>query len=128
MQDASPASRCAEPEAEQAHRELLLRLYEKSPLKKAKFAAIEQMLPDTRGKVCLDIGADNGVLSYLLRQRGGQWHSADLDQDVVTAISAMVGGRVHQFDGGRTVSEQDSHGPAPGAVIQGMGMHFRTDE
>ena len=107
MQDVAPASGCSETEAERAHRQLLLRLYDKSPLKKAKFAAIEQMLPDSRGKVCLDIGADNGVLSYLLRQRGGEWHSADLDQEVVTAIGAMVGGRVHQFDGGRTEFPDD---------------------
>lgn len=105
--DELPANRCSETEAVEAHRQLLLRLYEKSPLKKAKFAAIEQMLPDTGGKVCLDIGADNGVLSYLLRQRGGEWHSADLDEDVVTAIGAMVGERVHRFDGGRTEFPDD---------------------
>ncbi len=85
-----------------AERELLLRLYDKSVLKKAKYAAIAAWLPDVQGKTCLDVGADNGVLSYLLRQRGGEWHSADLDAGVVESIQRMVGDRVYQFDGGQT--------------------------
>jgi SAM-dependent methyltransferase len=93
--------------ATQSPQQQLLGLYEKSPLKKAKFAAIEELLPDTSGMVCLDIGADNGVLSYLLRQRGGEWHSADLDEDVVAAIKNMVGDQVHQFDGGPTEFPDD---------------------
>lgn len=63
---------------------MLLKLYDKSILKKAKFAAIEQFLPDLNNKTCLDIGADNGVISYLLRQKGGDWYSADLDEHVVS--------------------------------------------
>ncbi len=85
-----------------AERQILLKLYEKSVLKKAKYAAITAYLPDTAGKVCLDVGADNGVLSYLLRQRGGEWHSADLDALVVESIRRMVGSRVYRFDGGPT--------------------------
>ena len=83
-------------------REILLKLYDKSVLKKAKHAAIAAWLPDVRGKNCLDVGADNGVLSYLLRQRGGEWYSADLDARVVQSIQRMVGDWVYQFDGGRT--------------------------
>lgn len=81
---------------------LLLRLFDKSVLKKAKYAAICRYLPVLRDEECLDIGADNGVISFLLREQGGHWHSADLDQDVVDSIRAMVGDRVYQFDGGRT--------------------------
>ncbi|MDH3280198.1 MAG: class I SAM-dependent methyltransferase [Gammaproteobacteria bacterium] len=83
-------------------RDILLKLYDKSVLKQAKHAAIAAWLPDVRGKTCLDVGADNGVLSYLLRQRGGEWYSADLDARVVESIQRMVGDRVYQFDGGRT--------------------------
>ncbi len=82
--------------------QMLLKLYDKSILKKAKFAAIEQFLPDLSNKTCLDIGADNGVLSYLLRQKGGVWFSADLDEHVVSSIRQMVGSNVLQLDGGKT--------------------------
>ena len=81
---------------------MLLKLYDKSILKKAKFAAIEKYLPELSNKICLDIGADNGVISYLLRQKGGEWHSADLDEHVVSSIQDMVGDNVLQLDGGRT--------------------------
>ena len=43
--------------------------------KQAKFGRIEGFLDDSRKKPSLDIGADHGVISYLLRQRGGQWFS-----------------------------------------------------
>lgn len=81
---------------------LLLRLFDKSVLKKAKYAAISRYLPDLDGRQCLDIGADNGVISYLLRERGGEWTSADLDEEVVESIRMMVGDRVYRVDGGET--------------------------
>jgi SAM-dependent methyltransferase len=71
-------------------------------LKQAKFGRIEGFLDDPRGKTSLDIGADNGVISYLLRQRGGQWHSADLDERAVESIRQLVGENVHRLEGART--------------------------
>ena len=87
---------------------MLLKLYDKSILKKAKFAAIEQFLPDLKDRTCLDIGADNGVISFLLRQKGGGWYSADLDEHVVTSIRQMVGSNVMQLDGGKTEFADDT--------------------
>lgn len=87
---------------------LLLRLFDKSVLKKAKYAAISRYLPEAAGRECLDIGADNGVISYLLRQRGGRWSSADLDRDVVESIRVMVGDRVYLLDGGGTPFDDDT--------------------
>ena len=87
---------------------MLLRLYDKSILKKAKFAAIENYLPVLEDKVCMDIGADNGVISYLLREKGGQWTSADLDEHVVSSIRQMVGSNVVQLDGGVTDFDADT--------------------
>ena len=84
------------------YQSMLLRLYDKSILKKAKYAAIRRYMPVTSSERCLDIGADNGVLSYLLRESGGHWTSADLDPAIVAGIKQMVGDRVELFDGGRT--------------------------
>lgn len=95
----SPKAATVEPTEYQS---TLLRLYEKSILKKAKFAAIRRYLPPTNNLRCLDIGADNGVLSYLLRESGGDWTSADLDPAIVDGIKQMVGTQVELFDGGRT--------------------------
>ena len=77
-------------------------LFNRSVLKQAKFRQILAHLDEPAGKNNLDIGADNGVISYLLRQRGGRWYSADLDPRAVASIRQLVGSDVYQFDGGRT--------------------------
>jgi SAM-dependent methyltransferase len=82
-----------------------LALFNKSVLKQAKFRQILTRLDDPVGRRSLDIGADNGVISYLLRQRGGDWHSADLDERTVRSIRQLVGTGVHQIDGGPTSFE-----------------------
>jgi len=77
-------------------------LFSRSVLKQAKFRQIESLLDDPAGKTNLDIGADNGVISYLLRRRGGQWHSADLDEHTVASIRQLVGENVHRLEGAGT--------------------------
>lgn len=104
---------------------LLLRLFDKSVLKKAKYAAICRYLPDLEGRDCLDIGADNGVISLLLREKGGRWRSADLDPDVVESIRRVVGEEVYLFDGGRTPFEDDTFDLV---VIIDFLEHIRDDE
>ncbi len=74
-------------------------LFAVSVTKQAKLRALAAMIGDTRGKVCLDVGSDNGVISLLLRERGGEWSSADLDETTVAEIRALVGGRVCRIDG-----------------------------
>lgn len=88
--------------------EWALALFNRSVLKQAKFRQIVARMDDPRGKRGLDIGADNGVISYLLRQRGGQWHSADLDERTVASIRQLVGTDVHQIDGGKTPFETEA--------------------
>jgi len=105
--------------------QMLLKLYDKSILKKAKFSAIAQYLPDLDDKTCLDIGADNGVLSYLLRQKGGHWFSADLDEHVVSSIQEMVGSNVLQLDGGKTDFEDNTFDLI---VIIDFLEHIHTDK
>jgi SAM-dependent methyltransferase len=85
-----------------ADTEWAVALFRKSVLKQAKLRRILELLDDPAGKTNLDIGADNGVISYLLRQRGGRWSSADLDERAVASIRQLVGNEVYQLDGATT--------------------------
>lgn len=84
-----------------------IRLFSKSVLKQRKFEEIVALLGPTGRCHCLDIGADNGVISYLLRRRGGSWKSADLDEPSVAAIRELVGTEVYQIDGQCTPFQDD---------------------
>lgn len=77
-----------------------VRLFRKSVLKQEKLREIERLRPPLEGKTCLDIGGDNGVVSYLLRQKGGTWHSADM-AETVEAIRQIVSKNVHPLEGAR---------------------------
>lgn len=77
-------------------------LFNRSVLKQEKFRRITELMEDPAGHTCLDIGADNGTISYLLRRRGGQWYSADLDERAVASIRELVGDHVYQLEGSRT--------------------------
>ncbi|HEX5043428.1 MAG TPA: class I SAM-dependent methyltransferase [Candidatus Polarisedimenticolaceae bacterium] len=105
-------------------RRFALGLYAVSVLKQAKVRAITGMLGDTEGLRCLDLGGDNGVVSLLLRERGGSWASADLDERTVASIRELVGTDVARCDG--------SHLPFPDAafdrvVIVDMLEHIEED-
>jgi SAM-dependent methyltransferase len=76
-------------------------LYRKSVLKQRKLREIEGLLGPTEGLRCLDLGSDNGVVSLLLRRKGGRWASADLTAEAVGAIRGLVGDDVHEVDGAR---------------------------
>ncbi|MCB9030611.1 MAG: class I SAM-dependent methyltransferase [Deltaproteobacteria bacterium] len=93
-------SNCSSANSDQ--RDWALKLYSKSPLKQKKFEMISKFCPKTAGKVCLDIGSDNGVISLLLRQQGGEWHSADLIEETVTSIRELVQTNVDQISGTKT--------------------------
>jgi SAM-dependent methyltransferase len=77
-------------------------LFDRSVLKQAKFRQIESLLDDPADKTNLDIGADNGVISYLLRRKGGRWYSADLDERAVASIRQLVGENVYRLHGAQT--------------------------
>jgi SAM-dependent methyltransferase len=83
-------------------RDWALRLFRKSVLKQRKFQQITEALGETDHLQCLDIGSDNGVISYLLRSRGGAWRSADLDDQALRSICELVEDNVYQIDGRRT--------------------------
>ena len=77
-----------------------LALFRRSVLKQRKLAAIVEMLGATEGLRCLDLGSDNGVVSLLLRRRGGRWASADLTPEAVASIRELVRDDVHRVDPG----------------------------
>jgi SAM-dependent methyltransferase len=79
-----------------------LLLFSKSVLKQRKFREITEALGETDQLQCLDIGSDNGVISYLLRGRGGAWKSADLDEKALRSIRELVKDGGFQIDGRRT--------------------------
>ena len=71
--------------------EAALQLYRRSVLKQAKLRELVAIMDPTEGKRCLDIGGDSGIISLLLRRRGGRWWSADLDWRSVQSIHDLVG-------------------------------------
>jgi SAM-dependent methyltransferase len=79
-----------------------LPLFRRSVLKQAKLRRITHLLDDPTDRDCLDIGADNGVISLLLRRLGGRWSSADLDERAVASIRELVTERVYRLDGAVT--------------------------
>jgi SAM-dependent methyltransferase len=80
-------------------REWAVALFRRSPLKQRKLAEIKSALGPTRGLRCLDLGSDNGVISFLLREGGGQWASGDLTETAVSSIRSLVGAEVHLVSG-----------------------------
>jgi len=86
----------AEPETP---REWALALYRRSPLKQRKLSEIAALLGPTAGLRCLDLGSDNGLVSLLLRGRGGSWASGDLTEEAVRSIRSLVGDDVHLVRG-----------------------------
>jgi SAM-dependent methyltransferase len=74
-------------------------LFRRSALKQRKLAEVAAMLGPTAGLRCLDLGSDNGVVSLLLRERGGSWASGDLTEEAVGSIRSLVGDDVHLVRG-----------------------------
>jgi SAM-dependent methyltransferase len=99
-------------------------LFSKSLLKQEKFKQITALLGETHGLECLDIGSDNGVISYLLRERGGTWKSADLDEKAVRSIRALVKQAVFQIDGHHTPFQDNEFDRV---VIVDFLEHIETD-
>lgn len=68
-----------------------VRLFKKSVTRQAKLENIQRLLAPTEGKICLDVGGDNGVIPYMLRRNGGQWMSVESDSNAVAAMRDLFG-------------------------------------
>ena len=88
--------------AESPAKDWALALFSRSVLKQAKWDRILEFLQDRPGKT--NCTSAHGVISFLLRQRGGRWYSADLDAAAVASIrhTRQFASNVHQLDGGTT--------------------------
>lgn len=71
-----------------------LKLFRKSLVKQAKLREIVELLGPVKNQTCLDIGGDNGVLSWHLRKLGGTWHSVDMSEKGVESMRRLLGERV----------------------------------
>ena len=80
-------------------RDWAVALFRRSVLKQRKLAEVAKGLGPTPGLRCLDLGSDNGVVSLLLRERGGSWTSGDLTDEAVASIRSLVGENVHLVRG-----------------------------
>ena len=80
-----------------------LGLYRRSVLKQQKFAAISALLEPSGGRRCLDIGADNGVISLLLAPGRGRLGQRG---------PGPRGGGVHPLPGGRPGGADRRRAPA----------------
>ena len=84
-----------------------LKLFKKSLLKQDKLKAISSFLDVSSEKRCLDIGGDNGVISHYLRRKGGQWWSADQEDEAVDSIRSLVKERVFKVADGKIPFEDN---------------------
>jgi SAM-dependent methyltransferase len=83
-----------------AFRDAQLALFQASVLKQAKWRELSAVVGPTAGLDALDLGSDNGVISWLFRNQGGRWTSADLTDETVAAIRSIVGERVVRLEDG----------------------------
>jgi ubiquinone/menaquinone biosynthesis C-methylase UbiE len=89
------------PAADVPFRELQLERFRVSVLKQAKWRELARAAGDTRGKRALDLGTDNGVISWLFREQGGDWDSADLTAHAVSTIRRTLGEPAKEIRGAR---------------------------
>jgi ubiquinone/menaquinone biosynthesis C-methylase UbiE len=101
-----------------------LELFRRSVLKQRKLAELERSLGETEGQRCLDLGSDNGVVSLLLRRRGGEWASADLTDQAVASIRELVETNVFRLDGERLPFDDASFDQT---VVVDMLEHVKDD-
>lgn len=74
-----------------------IQIFQKSLKKKEKVRLLEGLIAPGAHQRCLEIGCAKGTISYFLRQRGGAWTHADLDEANVASAVKLLGPNVVQF-------------------------------
>jgi 2-polyprenyl-3-methyl-5-hydroxy-6-metoxy-1,4-benzoquinol methylase len=77
-----------------------LQIFNKSIKKKEKLKLIDKHLEIDPSSVILDLGCAQGILSYFLRQKGGQWVSADLDFENLKTSQELLKTNLIQLEPG----------------------------
>lgn len=67
-----------------------IRLYRHSLMKKDKVRLVSRLV-NFKGRRIFDLGCSNGAVSYFLKQQGGDWFHADLDQDNLDTARQVLG-------------------------------------
>jgi len=73
-------------------------IFKKSQPLRIKTHETLRSLGSTEGEVCLDIGADNGMMSYHLRKRGGAWDTVVTSESAGAAVRGVVKDNVHVLE------------------------------
>ena len=74
-------------------------VFRKSDLLQSKLHELLRVLGNTAGLTCVDVGCENGKISSLLRQEGGEWHSVAPSPSAEGSMKALVGDSVYLMDG-----------------------------
>lgn len=75
-----------------------LRLFKRSVPLQVELQEIIRATGGTAGLTCLDIGADNGMLSYQLRKQGGTWHTVAWRRETVAALTPILNDNVYTYE------------------------------
>ncbi|MFC1809142.1 class I SAM-dependent methyltransferase [Candidatus Omnitrophota bacterium] len=103
-----------------------IKLFNRSILKQQKWNVLKSFAGDYTNKHCFDLGSDNGVISYLFRQGGGEWSSVDIDDQAVDSIRSLVGDNVYKMEDAPHLPFSDNEFDM--VVIVDMLEHVHDDE
>lgn len=76
-----------------------INVFKKSLPLQVALQEISKALGSLDGVSCLDVGVDNGMMSYHLRRLGGKWHSAVTNEDAEQRVRAFVKNNVDLVQG-----------------------------
>lgn len=63
-----------------------------------KLQEIVRAIGSIDAQACLDVGAENGLISYQLRRRGGKWSTVAVNERTGDALRAVVGDEVYVLE------------------------------
>ena len=62
---------------------------------RVKLDRIGRAVGPTHGMTCLEVGFDNGIMSYHMRQNGGTWHTVTTSEAAARSARDWAGDNVH---------------------------------